>query len=174
MRPRPQQWNLNRKLLVAFFLAIAALVAQDPTSYLTPDVTRVGAKLACRCGGCRNTVANCPMLHCSSADPMRRRIHDMKARGISDNDVVSAIVREEGIVALASPPAEGFALITWIVPPLVLLMGFFVYSWYVRRNRREVEPLSPVDQAVIERFCAQIDRELDDAPASKNGADKPK
>jgi cytochrome c-type biogenesis protein CcmH/NrfF len=174
LRPRLQQWNLNRKLLIAFFLAIAALVAQDPTSYVTPDVTRVGAKLACRCGGCRNTVANCPMLHCSSADPMRRRIYGMKARGVADNDVVTAIVREEGIVALASPPAEGFALITWIVPPLVLLMGFFVYSRYVRRNRREAEPLSPVDQAVIERFRAQIDRELDDAPAHKDGADKPK
>jgi cytochrome c-type biogenesis protein CcmH len=148
-------------------------VAQDPTSYLTPDVTRVGSKLACRCGGCRNTVANCPMLHCSSADPMRRRIHEMKARGISDNDVVSAIVREEGIVALASPPAEGFGLITWIMPPVVLLMGFFVYSWYVRRNRQEPQPLSPVDQAVIERFRTQIERELDDSPG-RVGADKPK
>jgi cytochrome c-type biogenesis protein CcmH/NrfF len=171
--PRRRQLNLNRKLLVAFFVAIAALVAQDPTSYLTPDVTRVGGKLACRCGGCRNTVANCPMLHCSSADPMRRRIHEMKARGISDNDVVSAIVREEGIVALSSPPAEGFALITWIMPPVVLLIGFLVYSWYVRRNRQEPVPPSPVDQAVIERFRAQIDRELDDFPA-QDGADKPK
>lgn len=173
MLPRLQQSNLNRKLLVAFFVAIATLVAQDPTSYMTPDVARVGAKLACRCGGCRNTVANCPMLHCSSADPMRRRIHEMKARGISDNDVVSTIVREEGIVALASPPAEGFALITWIVPPVVLLMGFFVYSWYVRRNRKEPEPLSPVDQAVIERFRTQIDREFEDFPL-KDGTDKPR
>ena len=173
MLPRLRQSNLNRKLLVAFFVAIATLVAQDPTSYMTPDVARVGAKLACRCGGCRNTVANCPMLHCSSADPMRRRIHEMKARGISDNDVVSTIVREEGIVALASPPAEGFALITWIVPPVVLLMGFFVYSWYVRRNRKEPEPLSPVDQAVIERFRTQIDREFEDFPL-KDGTDKPR
>lgn len=104
---------------------------------------------------------------------MRRRIHEMKARGISDNDVVSAIVREEGIVALSSPPAEGFALITWIMPPVVLLIGFLVYSWYVRRNRQEPVPPSPVDQAVIERFRAQIDRELDDFPA-QDGADKPK
>lgn len=161
------------KLLIAFFVAVAALVAQDPTSYLTPDVTRVGGRLACRCGGCRNTVANCPMLHCSFADPMRRRVHDMKARGLSDNDVVSTIVREEGIVALASPPAEGFGLITWIMPPIVLLIGFFVYSSYVRRNRQDPEPLSSVDQAVIDRFRAQIDRELDDNPV-KDGADKPR
>jgi cytochrome c-type biogenesis protein CcmH/NrfF len=169
--PRLRQWN--RKLVIAFFAAITALVAQDPTSYLTPDVMRVGDRLACRCGGCRNTVANCPMLHCSSADPMRRRIHQMKTRGASDNDVVSTIVREEGIVALSSPPAEGFALITWIMPPLVLVIGFFIYSWYVRRNRQEPQPLSPVDQAVIDRFRAQIDRELDDHPV-KDGADTPK
>ncbi|MGI8960397.1 MAG: cytochrome c-type biogenesis protein [Bryobacteraceae bacterium] len=171
MRPRLRQWNL--KFVIAFFAAIAALVAQDPTSYLTPDVTRVGGKLACRCGGCRNTVANCPMLHCSSADPMRRRIHEMKARGMPDDDVVNTIVREEGIVALSSPPAEGFGLITWIMPPIVLLMGFFVYSWYVRRNRQQPEPLSPVDEAVIERFRTQIDRELGDSPV-QDGADKPK
>lgn len=97
----------------------------------------------------------------------------MKARGVSDNDVVSTIVREEGIVALASPPAEGFGLITWIMPPIALLIGFFIYSWYVRRNRQEPEPLSPVDKAVIDRFRAQIDRELDEYP-EKNGADKPK
>jgi cytochrome c-type biogenesis protein CcmH/NrfF len=168
--PRLRQWNL--KLVIAFLAAITALIAQDPTSYLTPEVTRIGGKLACRCGGCRNTVANCPMLHCSSADPMRRRIHEMKARGASDDDVVSTIVREEGIVALASPPAEGFGLITWMMPPIALLIGFFIYSWYVRRNRQEPEPLSPVDQAVIDRFRAQIDRELDEP--IQNAAEKPK
>ncbi len=167
--------RLNRKLLFAFFIAIAALIAQDPTSYLTPDVTRVGSKLACRCGGCRNTVANCPMLHCSSADPMRHRIHDMQARGLSDADVVNTIVREEGVVALASPPAEGFGLVTWVVPPLVLLLGFFVYSWYLRRNRQEPEPLSAGDAAIIDRFRNQIERELDENPdPAKDGASKPR
>jgi len=165
--------TINVKLLVAFFVAIAAVVAQDPTSYLTPDVIRVGGKLACRCNGCRNTVANCPMLHCSSADPMRRRIYEMKSRGISDDAIVNTIVREEGIVALASPPAEGFALITWIVPPLVLLMGFFIYSWYVRRNRQELQPLSQADEAVIDRFRAQIDSELGE-DAGKEGTDTSK
>jgi cytochrome c-type biogenesis protein CcmH/NrfF len=165
---------VNLKLLAAFLLALAALVAQDPTSYLTPDVTRVGGKLACRCGGCRNTVGNCPMLRCDSADPMRRRIYSMKARGMSDGDIVNTIVREQGIVALASPPAQGFGpLITWVMPGIALLGGFFIYSWYVRRNRKEPEPLTPGDQAIIDRFRAQIDRELDESPASeKDGASK--
>lgn len=167
----PRQSNL--KLAAAFLLAFSALIAQDPTSYLTQDVQRVGGRLACRCGGCRNTVANCPMLHCSFADPMRRRIYEMKARAMSDDDVVNTIVRQEGIVALASPPAQGFALLTWIMPPLALLIGFFIYSWYVRRNRREPEQLSPVDQAVIDRFHAQIERELDE-PHSHSATRRPR
>lgn len=154
----------NLKLLVAFLIPLAALIAQDPTSYLTPNVLRVGDKLACRCGGCRNTVGNCPMLHCDSADPMRRRIYNMQAKGMSDSAIVSTIVREEGIVALASPPAQGFGpILTWIMPAIALLIGFWIYSLYLRRNRKDPEPLTPVDRAVIDRFHVQIERELGEA-----------
>ncbi len=177
MPPRLRRSSLKRainvKLLFAFFVAIAALIAQDPTSYLTPDVLRVGDKLACRCGGCRNTVGNCPMLRCSSADPLRRRIYSMKVGGLSDTAIVNTIVREQGVVALSSPPAGSLGgLITWVMPALVLLIGFFIYSGFVRRNRKAPEPLSASDEAMIERFRTQMDRELDDPSApEKGGAD---
>ena len=152
------------KLLVAFLIPLAAIIAQDPTSYLTPNVLRVGDKLACRCGGCRNTVGNCPMLHCDFADPMRQRIYGMQTKGMSDNAIVSTIVREQGIVALASPPAEGFGpILTWVMPGIALLIGFWIYSVYVRRNRKEPEPLTAGDRAVIDRFHVQIERELGEA-----------
>jgi cytochrome c-type biogenesis protein CcmH/NrfF len=126
---------------------------------------RVGERLACRCGGCRNTVGNCPMLRCGFADPMRRRIYEMKKAGMSDDAVVNEIVREEGAVALASPPTGSFGgLITWLMPGVVLLAGFLIYSFYVRRNRKAPEPLSSFDRAVIDRFKDQIDQELDDSP----------
>lgn len=164
MRARLRRSSL--KLVFAFFAVVAAIIAQDPTSYLTPGVMRVGDHLACRCGGCRNTVGNCPMLRCSSADPMRRRIYQMKMTGMSDQDVINAIVREEGTVALAAPPTGTLGgLITWVMPGVVLIIGFFVYSAYVKRNRKEPEPISEIDRTVIERFRTQIDRELDESPA---------
>jgi cytochrome c-type biogenesis protein CcmH len=144
---------------------VAALIAQDPTSYLTPDVMRVGDHLACRCGGCRNTVGNCPMLRCSFSDPMRHRIHQMKMTGMSDQDVINTVVREEGTVALAAPSAGTLGgLITWVMPGIVLVAGFLVYSAYVKRNRKAPEPISEIDRAAIERFRSQIDRELDESP----------
>jgi cytochrome c-type biogenesis protein CcmH/NrfF len=164
--PPPRLRRLNLKLAAAFFLALAALVAQDPTSYLTKDVTRVGDRLACRCGTCRNTVGNCPMLRCDSAYPMRRRIFGMKQAGMSDDAIVNTIVREEGVVALSSPPAGSIGgLITWTMPAVALLAGFLIYSFYVRRNRKPPEPLSSFDRAVIDRFQDQIDRELEEPPA---------
>jgi cytochrome c-type biogenesis protein CcmH/NrfF len=153
-------------LFLAFFGVIAAMVAQgvaqDSTSYWTPDVMRVGQRLACRCGGCRNTVGDCPMLHCESADPKRHRIYDMKQKGATDDDIVNTVVREEGIVALATPPGQGFGpVLTWVMPGVALLLGFFVYSWFVKRNRKTPAPITPVDQAMMDKFRDQIDHELE-------------
>jgi cytochrome c-type biogenesis protein CcmH len=156
------------KLAGLFLATLAILIAQDSTSYLTPDVTRVGGRLACRCGGCRNTVGDCPMLHCGSADPMRHKIYDLKQAGLSDDAIVSQVVREEGIVALATPPTEGiWPIVTWVMPGLALLLGFFIYSRWVRRNQQTPAPLSPVDEATLNRFRQQIDSELEDEPSAK-------
>ena len=104
------------------------------------------------------------MLRCSFSDPMRRRIYQMKMTGMSDQDVINTIVREEGTVALAAPPTGTLGgVITWVMPGVVLVIGFFVYSAYVRRNRKEPEPISEVDRATIERFRSQMDRELDES-----------
>ena len=135
---------ISLKLLIAFVAVLGAVIAQDPTSYLSPDVVRVGDRLACRCGGCRNTVGNCPMLRCSSADPMRRRIYQMKMTGMSDQDVVNTIVREQGVVALASPPTGTFGgIVSWVMPAIALLIGFWVYTAFVKRNQNCLLYTSP-------------------------------
>lgn len=161
--------RFNLKLFFAFFAVLGAVVAQDPSSYQTPDVLRVGSRLACRCGGCRNTVGDCPMMRCSYSSPMRQRIHEMKMQGASDNSIVNNIVREEGVVALATPPSDSLGgFVTWVMPAVALILGFLVYSWYVRRNQKAPEPISASDEANINRFRAQMDRELGEA--SEGGA----
>ena len=103
------------------------------------------------------------MLHCDSADPLRRRIYQMKQQGRSDDEIVNAIVREQGVVALSSPPSTNFGgLISWIGPGVALLVGFVIWSMYVRRNREQPKALSTDDEELIVRYRDQIDRELED------------
>ncbi len=173
----PFHRSTNLKLLVAFLCALGALVAQDiTTAYMNPNVLRVGEKLSCRCGGCRNTVGSCPMLHCEFSDPMRHRIASMQSQGQSDQQIVDTIVREQGIVALSTPPREGWGLFTWIMPAIAAFIGFLIYSFYVKRNQRETPAaLTPVDQEVLDRFHEQIDRELErDPEASPKHLDQEK
>ena len=153
----------HRFFLACFFAFAAVLIAEDATSYLTPDVARVGSKLACRCGGCRNTVGDCPMLRCGSADPLRHRISNLKGKGMSDDAIVNQIVREQGIVALASPPGQGLGpIVTWVMPGLMLVLGFFVYSAFVRRHSKKPAPLSQADEFLISRYRDQMERELEE------------
>lgn len=167
-----RRWNL--KLVAAFVLSLSFVVAQDPTSLMTPEVARVGSRLACRCGTCRNTVADCPMIRCHSSDPLRHRIHDMQAVGISDDAIVQTIVQEEGIVALSSPPGTGWGLLTWVMPGIALLLGFFAYTQWVRRNKAAPAAMSATDTALLERFRDQIDREMDEPSGRTPGGNPEK
>ncbi len=113
------------------------------------------------------------MLRCDSADPKRRRIFDMQARGMSDDAIVNTFVREEGAVALSSPlPLH---LVTWLATPAALLLGFWAYMSFIRRNRTVSNSLSADDQAMIDRYQERMDRDLDDTVAHQRaGADKKK
>src|ERR1700722_8635700 len=103
----PRQFSI--KIVLALAGSLTGLYAQAtaPESFLTPDVARVGSRLACRCGTCRNTVGDCAMIHCSYCSPKRERIYDMKQQGLSDDAIVNTFVKEDGIVTLASPPTQG-------------------------------------------------------------------
>lgn len=107
------------------------------------------------------TVGNCPMIGCGYTDPMRRRIFAMQGKGMSDNAIVAQIVKEQGIVALAGQQPLNW--IAWAMPPIVLLIGFGIWTAYVRHNRAQPASLSAADEATLQRFRNQIDRELGEA-----------
>ncbi len=93
----------------------------------------------------------------------------MKSSGQSDDEIVDSIVREAGMVALAAPPNQGWGLFTWLMPGAALLIGFWIYTRWVKRNHQEPAPVSAVDQAMVDRFQSQIDREMEDTPETTEG-----
>lgn len=150
--------KLKRNFIAIALVAFASvLIAQEEFSYMTPQVMRVGERLGCRCGGCKFTVGNCNMPRCGYANPKRQRIHEMQASGMSDDAIVDRFVQEEGGVTLSAPPSGSIGgLITWFMPGIMLLIGFYVYMRYVRGNRQAPAPVSAEDQALMDRYRAHL------------------
>lgn len=147
-----------------FLLAAVAglLIGQDGASLITPSVRRVGNRLACLCGTCKNTVADCPMIECGYSKPARLKIAQMQAAGKTDDEIVAAFVKENGIQALASPPTTGFSLLAWVVPFVAIGIGLVVIAWFVKRlgAHRAAAQLPELDPETLRRYQEQIEKDV--------------
>lgn len=146
-----------------FALVLAALcLAQGPAGLLTPDVKRVGARLACLCGACKNTVGDCPMLECHYAKPAREKIAAMLAAGQTDDQIVDSFVKERGLQALSAPPTSGFSGLAWIMPWVAVAMGLGAIYLFIRRfhPKRAVAEAPELDPETLQRYRDNIEKDL--------------
>jgi len=144
------------KSSILVILLTAICIAQTPTQLLTPAIRRVGDKLSCLCGSCKNTVATCQMLECHYSHPARLEIATMQAAGASDETIVASFVKKSGLQALAVPPAQGFSLMAWVMPVFVILLGL---TLFVKRFRKPFVP-AEIDQTALDRYNQQIEKDM--------------
>jgi cytochrome c-type biogenesis protein CcmH len=145
------------------FLAVSALcLAQTGTEVMTPEVRRVGDKLACLCGICNNTVGTCPMLRCEHSYPARQRLAKALALGKSDDQIVKAEVKMFGLRALSGPPSEGFSLLAWVMPIIAVAIGLGVVAVVVKRLRPHSAAAGApeIDGELLDRYHEQIEKEV--------------
>jgi cytochrome c-type biogenesis protein CcmH len=135
------------------------MVAQTSSGIMTPDARRVAGKLACLCG-CKQTVAECTMLHCGYSFPVREKIMSMQRAGADDATIVDAIVAEKGREALAVPPTQGFFLLAWWMPYVAIAFGLLAIWMVIRRYRRPAAAVPEIDPAVLEKYHDQIEKDL--------------
>ena len=148
-----QQWKSSFLLLI---LAVASL-AQTASSQKSVAY-RIGDKLACLCGTCNNTVANCPMLECHFAKPARDRIAKLVAEGKSESEIIEGFKRDYGLQILASPPAQGFNLLGYVMPFLAIAFGLMVIWMFIKRFRKA--PAAPAEDPMLTRYREQIEKDL--------------
>ena len=153
----------RRRLLESLALGgtVAVALAQTSPGIMTPEVRRIGQRLACLCGACNNTVADCVMLGCSYCRPRREQIAGLLARGMTDDAIVGMIVAEVGRRALAAPPAEGFLLLGWIMPWIAATLGLGVVWLALRKMRRPVTVPTGADPALPEGYRERIEKEME-------------
>ncbi|MBX9599943.1 MAG: cytochrome c-type biogenesis protein CcmH [Bryobacteraceae bacterium] len=152
-----QRWKVSLLLLAVTVLSLA----QNGQQFVTPEIKRVGQKLACLCRSCKNTVADCPMLECHYAKPAREVIAAKQAQGVSDQAIINEFTKKEGLQALAVPPAEGFNVLAWVMPFAAIGVGLLAIWWFIRRfSARKAVPANDIDPALLDRYHDEIEKDL--------------
>jgi cytochrome c-type biogenesis protein CcmH len=144
---------------LAFTLLAAFSLGQVSSELVTEDIRRVGSKLACLCGSCKNSVGDCAMLACHYSKPARERIKAMQAEGKPDQAIVDDFVKTEGIRALVVPPAEGFNLLAWVMPFAMIGIGLASIWWFIKRFSKPAAA-PDLDPRVLERYQDTIEKDL--------------
>lgn len=152
--------RLPRVLTLALVLTIVAAPAAVVRVRAELDhAHELGKKIKCSCGGCEQSAGTCYHVGgafsgpCDIAKTMIKEIQGHLDKGLSDERVIQAMIREYGPGAYMEPPKEGFGLVAWLMPGVYLLAGaalvFFVISrWRKRgvaaeataRNTKSVSP----------------------------------
>jgi len=143
-------------------LAVFALAgAGDPASRFHD----LGHQLMCICS-CNQVLLECNHVGCPDSDSMRNELQAAITRGDSDSLVQQAFVQKYGPTVLAAPTGTGFDRTAWIMPFVVLILGFGLVIYVVRLWKNRPAPaiadgLSPLRGAELEQFRDQARKETD-------------
>jgi cytochrome c-type biogenesis protein CcmH len=101
-----------------FAAGVPILIAQTPKI----SVDEVAEGLTCQCG-CGLTVANCNHPNCSFSVPAKDEIEAMIKRGLGRDAIIASFRAKYGEKILSAPTTQGFNLLAWVTPFVMLLGG---------------------------------------------------
>jgi cytochrome c-type biogenesis protein CcmH len=124
-----------------------------------PTLATISQGLTCQCG-CGLTVANCNHPTCSFSVPVREQIESMIGKGESGAQIIAFYRQKYGEKILSAPTTEGFNLVAWVMPFLVVLLGGAVIVYSANRWRSRPTAGDPSAAASPQADGTQFDAEL--------------
>jgi len=135
--------KLRRIVILALVLTIGATPAAVIRVRAELDhAHELGKKIKCSCGGCEQSAGTCYHVGgafsgpCDIAKTMIKEIQGHLDKGLSDEQVIQAMIKEYGPGAYMEPPKEGFGLVAWLMPGVYLLAGAAVVVFVISRWRK--------------------------------------
>ena len=156
--------NPIRRTLQCAVLAISVIAlagAGDPATRFNV----LGHGLMCICS-CNQILLECNHVGCPDSDGMRNELMAAVTRGDSDSLVQQAFVQKYGPTVLAAPLTTGFDRTAWIMPFVLMVVGFGLVVWVIRVWKNRPTPaiadgIRPARGAELQEFREQARRETD-------------
>jgi len=151
--------TLRALALLVAFLAVGVAAAQgfDQAGY-----DQATSTILCDCGCHPQSVHDCA---CGRATEMRGEMRAMIVEGKTGDDIVAAYVAEHGEQIRIAPKAEGFNLVAWLGPALVLLAAsasmFFVLRRWSNLEGSSLHDPAPAGAPVDDAYRQRLDRALE-------------
>jgi cytochrome c-type biogenesis protein CcmH len=124
-------------LLIALIAAPLALVST--TAAAAPRASLTDIESAVMCTSCREPleVAQSPQ-----ADSERAYIRGLIAQGETKQQILDNLVAQYGTDVLGKPPAHGFNLTVYVIPPAILAAGAAILAFTLPRWRRRTRAVA--------------------------------
>jgi cytochrome c-type biogenesis protein CcmH len=141
--------------VASLWLGVNTAQAQTPQPS-DDDVNRVAKQLYCPV--CENIPLDvCPTQACAQ---WRATIREKLVAGWDEQQIKDYFAVQYGERVLAEPPAEGFSLLVWLIPPIAVLVGAGVW-WRFMRRAAKPAPATPVTVVpTADPYLAKVEEEL--------------
>ncbi len=133
MRTRPGSRAPSVTFVLAGLATLALALAPSATASVNPRASFSDIENEVMCVLCHEPLA---VAQSSQADDERNFIRGLIAQGETKAQIKRALVAELGVAVLALPPAHGFNLTVYILPPAILIAGLATLAVALPRWRR--------------------------------------
>jgi cytochrome c-type biogenesis protein CcmH len=122
MTARRPRHGAVRKPVAALALAAALLLALSPVAAFaaTAHASLTDIENDVMCVVCHESLA---VAQSPQADAERSFIRGLISQGLAKKQIEQALVGQYGTAVLALPPAHGFNLAVYVIPPALLVLG---------------------------------------------------
>jgi cytochrome c-type biogenesis protein CcmH len=140
-------------LLLTVGVGMVDAQTREPTD---DEVNAVARELYCPV--CENVPLDvCPTQACQQ---WRATIKEKLTDGWNEDQIKQYFVDQYGARVLATPPAEGFSVLVYILPPLAFAAGVFILYRAFKTWRRDADEFVPAPVSDDDPYVAQMEEEL--------------
>ena len=131
-------------------------IQESYSETIEKEVSDISNELMCPvCRG--QTVAES---NSSLANDFREIIRKKLEAGESKQEILNYFIDRYGESVLASPPAKGIRLIVWVTPLLVIIIGFFILTKFIKSKNIKAEKEEHIN-GTEDSYLKNVDNEID-------------